>query len=47
MQAHQKYRLRFERSGDWKSCSSGYTYLWSPAAGLDNPTLAQPTATLF
>ncbi|MBK7692420.1 MAG: gliding motility-associated C-terminal domain-containing protein [Bacteroidetes bacterium] len=26
---------------------AGYTYLWSPAAGLDNPTLAQPTATPY
>jgi len=25
---------------------SGYTYQWSPATGLDNPTLAQPTATV-
>ncbi|MBX3100897.1 MAG: T9SS type A sorting domain-containing protein [Bacteroidetes bacterium] len=26
--------------------ASGYTYSWSPAAGLDNPVLPQPTATV-
>ena len=26
---------------------SGYTYLWTPAAGLNNPTIAEPTASPF